>query len=197
MELNHAERIANNLISAFTATSMPACERIEIAGSVRRGKVEVKDIELVAVPILVPPAPQFGDRKIFKTRLDRALYGLWRSGLIETVKDGEKYKQFWLLKDRKHLIKIDLFLITPPAQWGVQMVLRTGPSEFSQWCVTQRAKGGALPDGYRVQDGAVWKGEEWTKFPDWSDRILMPEEKDFLDFLGIGWFEPAAREARW
>ena len=41
----------------------PACTRIEIAGSVRRGYAEVKDIEIVAIPDLAPlpaPRPEFG-----------------------------------------------------------------------------------------------------------------------------------------
>jgi DNA polymerase/3'-5' exonuclease PolX len=38
----------------------PYCERIEIAGSVRRRKPQVKDIELVAIPRQVT-ADRFGD----------------------------------------------------------------------------------------------------------------------------------------
>ena len=36
----------------------PACARIEIAGSIRREKPKVKDVELVAVPL--PQRPVFG-----------------------------------------------------------------------------------------------------------------------------------------
>jgi hypothetical protein len=42
------------------AALAPSCHRIEIAGSIRRGKPQVEDIELVALPKLVP-ADLFGD----------------------------------------------------------------------------------------------------------------------------------------
>jgi len=41
----------------------PYCERIEIAGSIRRGKPQVKDIELVAMPKMVPTG-LFGDAMV-------------------------------------------------------------------------------------------------------------------------------------
>jgi len=46
MRLEEAERIAGNL-KAFLA---PACERLEIAGSIRRRRPEVGDIDLVLIP---------------------------------------------------------------------------------------------------------------------------------------------------
>jgi DNA polymerase/3'-5' exonuclease PolX len=45
MELIKARRIAEELVKILR----PACSRVEIAGSIRREKSEVKDIELVAV----------------------------------------------------------------------------------------------------------------------------------------------------
>lgn len=44
--LASAERIATNLLRGMA----PACERIEIAGSIRRNRALVKDIELVVIP---------------------------------------------------------------------------------------------------------------------------------------------------
>lgn len=46
MNLDYAKQIAEALIEELR----PYCERISIAGSIRRGKQEVKDIEIVAVP---------------------------------------------------------------------------------------------------------------------------------------------------
>jgi len=46
MNLTEAQRIAQIVKSELS----PHCERIEIAGSIRRGKPEVKDIEIVAIP---------------------------------------------------------------------------------------------------------------------------------------------------
>jgi len=125
---------------------------------------------------------------IYRNRLEQILEDLRRSEMIEPVKGGEKYKQFWLMQERVHLIKLDLFLVTPPAQWGVQMVIRTGPAGFSQWAVTQRSKGGGLPDEYWIENGCAWR----NFYP-----VETKEEIDFLNLLGLGWVEPGEREAKW
>lgn len=185
MERDKAVIVAERLIGWLR----PACERIEIAGSVRRGKPEVKDIEIMAVPKSEAPKPVFGQRQVFPRMIEQVLHNMeFTRGLVEPVKGGEKYKQFWLLEGKIHVIKVDLFLVTPPAQWGVQMVIRTGPAEFSQWMVTQRYKSGALPDDYFVENGAVWDRT------DASAPIPMPEEKDFFELCGLEWMDPAKRE---
>ncbi|MFZ5856757.1 MAG: hypothetical protein ACOYZ6_08000 [Chloroflexota bacterium] len=212
--MKHADalKIAEELVERLR----PACTRIEIAGSVRRGKPEVKDIEIVAIPDLVPvprERPEFGKPipKVYKTKLDAILEKMFQEEIIRREKDGEKYKK--LLVDPQefgvegepyggsenliHPVKVDLFLVTPPAEWGVQMVIRTGPADFSHWCVTRRRNGGALPNMYRVQDAAVWIGDREEKNPDLSTKLSMPEEIDFLRFLGLDWIEPGEREARW
>lgn len=196
----------------------PACTRVAIAGSLSRGKPDVKDIEIVAIPNLTPlPPPRavFGQPRPqwHKTMLDKLLFEWCLDGGMRPIKSGEKYKQFEIiiphgtaasdgtviLKESVEPIRInlDLFLVTPPAEWGVQMVIRTGPAEFSHWCVTRRRNGGALPNMYRVQDGAVWIGDREEKNPDPSTKLSMPEEIDFLNLLDLGWIEPGEREARW
>jgi len=55
--LAEAERVA----AALVADLEPYCARIATAGSVRRRKVQVGDIELVAIP-RYEPAGLFGDR---------------------------------------------------------------------------------------------------------------------------------------
>lgn len=102
------------------------------------------------------------------------------------VKSGPRYKQIALPEG----IKLDLFMVLPPAQWGVIFAIRTGPAEFSRWIVTSRPTG-ALPAGYRVKDGGV-RRNSWEE----GFIISMPEEIDFLDFLGLGWIEPGDRFAK-
>ena len=46
MKLAQAENLARRVVE----TMAPYCERVEIAGSIRRGKAEPKDIEIVAIP---------------------------------------------------------------------------------------------------------------------------------------------------
>ena len=179
MEYQQAFKIASELVELFT----PYCERIAIAGSVRRQKPEVGDIEIVAIPRMVPeqigmftgldfpdePAP-------LVSALDDVLMGLGRF-----IKNGQRYKQIVLNE-----INLDLFLVLPPAQWGVLFVIRTGPADFSKWCVTPRKYSGALPSDCSVKDGAVYHN---------GKIIPTPEEMDFLNFLGLGWIEPKDRVA--
>ena len=46
MTLAYAQQMAEALVELLA----PACERIEIAGSVRRGKARPNDVEIVAIP---------------------------------------------------------------------------------------------------------------------------------------------------
>lgn len=178
----------------------PACTRIEIAGSIRREKPEVKDIEIVAIPdlsIVVPRArPEFGMPipPVHKTMMDKLVAdGIERGdfrlepGYPYKDKNGDRMKSFYL---NYAGIQCDLFLVLPPATWGVQMLIRTGSADFSHWCVTRKSHGGTLPNGYRVKDGAVWNRATGTP-------IGFDDEREFMEFLGLGWIEPRDRLARW
>jgi len=188
------------------------CERIEIGGSIRRGKTDVKDIEIVAAPILKAPRPEFG-KPVDLTILDRKLRWLEElDGMLKRVKGGDKFKQFEIGKlvefeiaEPLNGFKLDLFLVTPPSQWGVEFVIRTGPGDFSQWMVTQKSKGGALPDGFFVRHNVVWmegtevpnKAEEAARMMNSSNARFMPEEGDWFNFCGLDWIEPDKRVAKW
>lgn len=203
-------RDAFKVAEALVAQLEPVCTRIEIAGSIRRMKPDVKDIEIVAVPDLTPVPRaklEFGKPipRLFNTALDKLVNAMLKDGSILLEKDGDRFKKFHL-KDSN--IKVDLFLTIPPSHWGVQMVLRTGSEDFSHWVVTERTRG-ALPKGYFVKHQVVWINSEIDKFripgdPDKaiallteSNHLSMPEELDFLRFLDLGWIEPKDRVARW
>jgi len=199
MEHKRAMKIADILLERL----YPACERMEIAGSLRRGKADVKDIEIVAIPDMTPvPAPkpklEFG-KPIprltgYKTQLDALLADASMNGFLEFEKNGDKFKKLVYFEGSTPVIKIDLFLVTPPARWGVQFLIRTGPADFSHWAVTRRKTGGALPNGYRVQDGAVWRGEHENET---QNLIGFDSELEFIEFLGLDWIDPAKRVAVW
>lgn len=190
MKIDTALTIAEDLIARLVGV-----ERIEVKGSILRGTESVKDIELLVIPDLQRlslPRPEFGKPvKVYRTILDRCLADLSEEGIIKISQNGNKFKKlFWT----KPYIAVDMFLVTPPATWGVQSLIRTGPADFSHWCVTRRKNGGALPDGFRVQDGAVWKGERENET---DHKVGFENEKEFLDFLGLGWIEPSQRVAQW
>lgn len=176
---------ATEIVGLAVASLRPGCERAEVAGSIRRRKVDVGDFEIVALPkFRLQPVDLFGERKVKVNELGEALAGPeW-----QIVKGGERYKQ---LVFRGHY-KVDLY--TPdPATWGVIFTLRTGSSDFAKWLVTKREKGGALPDNCYVQEGKLWRRREFGGY--W---IETPEEADFFREIGLRWIEPEERtKGRW
>ena len=175
MKLEQAETIAQQWLTRLA----PHCERIEIAGGVRRRKAEPHDIELLAIPKLIVRFDMFGNHGETISDLEAFLASLVNDGFCKPIKNGPKYKQLALPEG----INLDLFIVRPET-WAVQFVIRTGPADFSHWLVTPRKHGGAMPSNCKVQDGQVWQNGKALEFA---------EERDFLEFLGLGWIEPQSR----
>lgn len=152
----------------------PVVDRVEIAGSLRRGAPEVGDIEILAIPTAVPDL--FGSLVRGPLLVDQVLAG--RGFKFEA--NGPLYKRFVVPGPCR--VHCDLYL-TAPEQWGVMLAIRTGPAEFSKRLVTIRQKGGLLPSYLQVKDGRVWS----------TGPIPTPEESDFFKLLGIAWIPPDRR----
>lgn len=171
----------------------PGCERIEIAGSLRRGKAEVHDIELVAVARTEErPDGLFGTQTV--DLLDERLGVLMAEACIHPRRveshraDGSVEHQTKLGPAFKALVSptgipVDLFIVRPPATWGCIYALRTGPGAWNTELVTR-----CKDIGRRVAGGQVerWDGGTWTVVP-------TPEEADFFAALGQPWVEPRDR----
>lgn len=185
----------------------PVCERVEIAGSVRRRREDVKDIEVVAVADTrsVKQNGLFG----FEAEVDRLerLCSFAAAGEIETLRRaepaakpngekprrfawGEKYKRLIVLS-RERWFCVDLFITTAP-QWGAQFAIRTGPAEFSKVLVTSREQGGAMPPRHRQHDGFL---QRLRSADDWQNIDTL-EEQDYFDALGVPCWEPRLRSER-
>lgn len=175
--MSEGERIprqaALDLADQVIAVLSPHCERIEIAGSLRRGKPDVGDIEIVCIPCLELDLFGTGSRtaQAIETALREAGYSL--------AKNGEHFKQFSL-----GVCKCDLF-ITVPECWGVIFTIRTGSADFSHRLVTPRNQGGLLPSYLKVKDGRIWHGD--TCLETW-------EESDVFQAAGLDWIPPEARK---
>lgn len=166
---------AHGIAVDLTAKLADYCQRIEIAGSVRRQRPEVGDIEIVAIPHMAVDMFNQPTENSYLDLID------WERYFGKVIKGGHKYKQIELPSG----INLDLFIVTPPAQWGVQFLIRTGPADFSHRFVTHRAQGGMLPGYLRVQDGALWSN---------NHIIVTPEETDVFNLLGIPYIEPKDRQ---
>ncbi len=158
-----AKFIADNIVSLLS----PHCYRIEIAGSIRREKAIVGDIEIVAIP------------KPYQT-------GLFEDGIASIVNQWEKVKgelQYEKTKYTQRIlpsgIKLDLFFATED-NWGLIFAIRTGSAEYSHKVLATGwvNRGYHSENGYLTQRGKIYP---------------VREEKDLFDRLSIPYLEPKYR----
>lgn len=175
MKLNDAFWIGNEMICALENYTT----RIEFVGSIRRCCELVGDIELVCIPR--PQIDMFG-----QPTSDHMLNIYPWEDLGTVVKNGPKYKQIELNEG----ITLDLFIVTPPAQWGPIFLIRTGPEEYGHQMVTSRQMKtrdglpGLMPSCFRFEDGTIYKG---------SQPMITPEEADVYKLFDMPYVEPRNR----
>jgi len=167
-DLKRARRIAERFVGELADT----CHQIAIAGSIRREKATVSDIEIVCEPILSRPPGAASQGKMFDEPADDVPLRAWAFGQrLKTIAaaedipfdfklkaDGrpEKAGQRYILFQHETGLKIDLFVVRPPASWGALLAIRTGPADFSRLLVTSIDSGGAMPAGMICDRGALW-----------------------------------------
>lgn len=145
MELKKARLIADGIVTRLRLW----CERIEIAGSSRREKPEVGDIEICAIPKKIKC--DFFGGLAYDPGFNKAVFRLGTpiKGML-----GEDFKYAQL--EINHLygkINLDLFVLTPD-NWGWLFAVRTGSADFSHNVL---AKGWAKM-GYHGIGGMLTKG---------------------------------------
>lgn len=114
----------------------PVCQRIEIAGSVRRKKALVGDVELLAISKTSPAYLSFTpDRPRMEfLHLDARVLELIAKGILDyrlNKKGSRTYGRLnKLLVHVPSEIPVDLFSTTAE-NWGMAWVVRTGPRELN------------------------------------------------------------------
>lgn len=165
------------------ASLLLSCERIEIAGSIRRQQPHVKDIEIVAIPkvrVDLFGEPMDGEQN----ELDLRIMDLIAEGSLEPRIDrngrprmGQRYKA---LRAVRTGLPLDLFAVLAPAQWGAIFAIRTGPADFSRRLVTECQRHDLRCEGGRLITGA-------------SKTVPTPTEADFFRECGVAMREPRDR----
>lgn len=167
------------IAQALVEKLRPVCSRIEIAGSLRRKRPFIGDIELMIVPTF--------RRNLFSEistayELDDLLRG-W-GGAINLIKDGDKYKHFWFRTAKQELYSVDLFIQPDLQTWGVNMMIRTGSADFSKRMVLKRKWGGLMPDDLSMAGARVFRH---------GKQLNTPEEGDVFKLWGMVYVKPEDR----
>lgn len=185
--------VAKRLGERCLAVMAPHCLIVAVAGSVRRKRSEVGDLEMLCIPN--DELDLLG--QVAGNRFDLAV-GPLLTEKSSWVKNGPKYKQLEVQLPHDIRFKIDIFTATTET-WPVQFAIRTGPAHFSKQIVTPRSRGGRLLDGYHVKDGRLWSNESLASHADdavWdqhAETIELRDERHFLETFCGGWVEPEDR----
>lgn len=185
LPLAEARALAEDVVTLLA----PSCTRIEIAGSIRRQKADIGDLEIVCMPKSERVNIGLFEEVYRDTNeLDDFVACLLMDGTFSPRLDvnghravGERYKR---LSYRG--FGLDLFAVLPPAQFGVILAIRTGPAEWSHRLVTTRQSGGWLPDWLKVKDGQLLHRLS-------GEVIPTPEETDFFAAMQWRYISPEQR----
>jgi len=182
--LAEAERLAHELVDLLA----PACVQLVVAGSVRRRRPDVGDVEIVAEPRLASGPPDlFGEPTDQVNVLDDLCQRLLDEGRLTHRPDknghracGSRYKRL-----AYRGFGLDLFAAERDS-FGLILVIRTGPEDFTKPLVTERAKHGWLPSYLKVQGGRLC-------YRDSGQPIPTPDEESVFAALGFREVPPEQR----
>ena len=170
MELAKARTIAEELRQRLE----PSCERIVIAGSIRRRKPDVGDIELLCVP-KYDSAIDLLDNEIGVLVVQRILD--FRRNKLGSRVYGPKNK---LMLHIPSGIGVDIFS-TNQECWAVSLVVRTGGAETNKRIATAALRKGwsfhAYGGGFTTPNGV----------------IICSSEREVFEAAGLPYLEPWER----
>ncbi len=184
MNLEIAQRYAQTLSQWIS----PYCERVEIAGSVRRLRGNCNDVDLVVIPKVEEEKDMFGTVVQRRTPLIDFLHSFvqtdmsatWRC-VSGTSKEKPAATHNLMLKLKK--CDLDIFIATPET-FGTVLLCRTGSKEHNIYIAEQaRAKGLA----WKTMIGIV----------DADGKVVASEtEEQVLKAVGLDFIAPEKRERR-
>jgi len=195
LPLAQAKEIAQHIKTALS----PYCDRIEIAGSIRRKKQKVGDVEIVCIPKketlekMIEPGV-FEEPNLFNPLGGWVVPPTYAEvtsvveGFYDTVSqwhkvNGEldgKYTQRLFWSKLTGFFKVDIF-IAHPDNWGWQLAIRTGSAAFSKMLGIRWSRLGFMSEGGILYD------QEGQDYP-------IREEGDLFRLLHMEWVAPEDRE---
>ncbi len=167
-------KTATRLAATIRTKLAPYCDRVEIAGGIRRGNVRGMDlIDIVAIsklemqPDIFMQMQPAGRNRLF--RYIRNAYDVTQGG-----KDGQKQVTFMVCDT----IAVRISLATPET-WGYILALKTGPPGLSKALVIKLKKAGYEPAG-----GMLLRD---------SKMVPVPAEHNLFAMAGVRYVSPAMR----
>ena len=174
MKLEEAKNIAQRYVTKLR----PWCEKIMIAGSIRRGKPWVKDIEIVCIPKKFAPEIKdlFGEVTKEPERPIKEFCDFVNT--LEAVKGNPagKYTQRILHEG----IKLDLFMAERD-NFGLIAMIRTGSANYSKEVMVQ-----LLKRGFKSDEGILINTQT-------GEIVPVETEKDFYNITRIRYVKPQDR----
>lgn len=162
----------------------PLCERIIVAGSLRRMKSEVSDVEILYIPKYQEQLGLWGSEQ-GQNLADVAIQSMLDLHVISkrlNTSDRPTWGALNKLAVHRYGVPIDLFQ-TDHASWFNYLVCRTGPAESNIRIASEAERLGFRWNPYgsgftRLSDGQV--------FP-------MDSEEAVFSFVGLPYLEPKNR----
>lgn len=178
----------------------PACEQIQVAGSIRRMRPDVGDVELLCIPKFATVKgvnSLFGEEPTTVNLLDDRCDAYRDDGILHDRLDKHD-RPAWGSRFKRALYRgfpVDIFIVLPPSQWGLALVIRTGPADFSHQLVTPKTQGfrdtrgeyrtGLLPPWLQVREFGIHHGDE---------LVPTPGELDVFTALELDYIKPWNRQ---
>jgi DNA polymerase/3'-5' exonuclease PolX len=170
--LDKAAKLAAKIVAALA----PYCERIQIAGSIRRRRPLVNDIDIVCLPRRGDVAP-LRERVLTKTRP----ISDGRDIIITRLQNGVQL-DLWLAQQPKK----DLFSTTP-TNFGSLLLCRTGSKEHNIWLVEHAKKLGL---SWNPHHGVFGKSPRTGAY----GCLASATEEDVFAALKLDFVPPEKRE---
>jgi DNA polymerase/3'-5' exonuclease PolX len=168
-------------------------DRIAIAGSIRRRRPDVGDIEILAVPRIHRETVAdglFELRDVDVDELQAVVDRLLMDGTLASHPDGPKRgPRYSKLVHVASGIQVDLFSVRADT-WGVGLLIRTGPRDYSHRFVQEiKQRGWHVGHGFELHRGSLACAYRLAP----CDSVATPEEADVYREMGLAFIAPEER----
>jgi DNA polymerase/3'-5' exonuclease PolX len=173
LPLAEAEAIAVGVMQQLE----PHCEVISLAGSLRRQRPTIGDIEIVCVPKPYDASP------------------LFCSGIATVVNQWEKVRGELPCKYTQRIlpegIRLDLFMVHPDG-YGLQRAIRIGSAD---WCRTILAPAW-VGAGYHSEGGLLRRIDNTGGIYTLGSVVPVRTEPELFRLIDLPWVHPRDREVK-